>query len=117
MTEIPENILSRPAETAMMMVPCFLYFVQNNLLLVAVASLDPLVYYVVSQLKILDRNFFDRYSQEDYIRTQVDSAVHAHFGNRHDSGEFRLRAEQCQFTGTRRSDLCSTHVGLSRHSL
>ena len=37
----------------MMMVPCFLYFVQNNLLLVAVASLDPLVYYVVSQLKIL----------------------------------------------------------------
>ena len=53
MTEIPENILSRPAETATMMVPCFLYFLQNNLLLLAVASLGPPVYYVVSQLKIL----------------------------------------------------------------
>jgi hypothetical protein len=51
MIEISEDILSRPAETAMMMVPCFLYFVQNNLLLVAVASLDPPVYYVVSQVK------------------------------------------------------------------
>ncbi len=49
--EISEDILSQPAETAMMMVPCFLYFVQNNLLLVAVASLDPPVYYVVSQVK------------------------------------------------------------------
>jgi hypothetical protein len=48
--EISEDILSKPAETAMMMVPCFLYFVQNNLLL-AVASLDPPVYYVVSQVK------------------------------------------------------------------
>ena len=57
MTEIPENILSRPAETAMMMVPCFLYFVQNNLLLVAVASLDPPVYYVVSQVKKKIANF------------------------------------------------------------
>jgi len=51
MTEISEDILSRQGETAMMMVPCFLYFVQNNLLLVAVASLDPPVYYVVSQVK------------------------------------------------------------------
>ena len=51
MTEMSEDIISRPAETAMMMVPCFLYFVQNNLLLVAVASLDPPVYYVVSQVK------------------------------------------------------------------
>ncbi len=51
MTEISEEILSRPAETAMMMVPCFLYFVQNNLLLMAVASLNPPVYYVVSQVK------------------------------------------------------------------
>jgi hypothetical protein len=49
--EISEDILSKPAETAMMMVPCFLYFVQINLLLVAVASLDPPVYYVVSQVK------------------------------------------------------------------
>jgi hypothetical protein len=51
MTEVSEDIISRPAETAMMMVPCFLYFVQNNLLLMAVASLDPPVYYVVSQVK------------------------------------------------------------------
>jgi hypothetical protein len=57
MTEISEDILSRPAETAMMMVPCFLYFVQNNLLLVAVASLDPPVYYVVSQVNKKIANF------------------------------------------------------------
>ena len=57
MTEISEDILSRPAETAMMMVPCFLYFLQNNLLLVAVASLDPPVYYVVSQVKKNIANF------------------------------------------------------------
>lgn len=41
-----------------MMVPCFLYFVQNNLLLAAVANLDPPVYYVVSQLKILATAIF-----------------------------------------------------------
>ena len=51
MTEISEDILSRPAETAMMMVPCFLYFVQNNATLVAVANLDPPVFYVVAQVK------------------------------------------------------------------
>ena len=62
MTEISEDILSRPAETAMMMVPCFLYFVQNNLLLVAVASLDPPVYYVVSQVNF----FFQILSYETY---------------------------------------------------
>ncbi len=57
MTEISGEIISRPAETAMMMVPCFLYFVQNNLLLIAVASLDPPVYYVVSQVKNMLQSF------------------------------------------------------------
>ena len=56
--EISEDILAKPAETAMMMVPCFLYFIQNNLLLLAVSSLDPPVYYVVSQLKILSTAVF-----------------------------------------------------------
>lgn len=40
------------------MVPCLLYFVQNNLLLLAVANLDPPVYYVVSQLKIFATALF-----------------------------------------------------------
>mmetsp|Transcript_23236 Transcript_23236/g.37321 ORF Transcript_23236/g.37321 Transcript_23236/m.37321 type:complete len:359 (-) Transcript_23236:386-1462(-) len=57
-SEISTDILSKRTETAMMMVPCFLYFVQNNLLLLAVANLDPPVYYVVSQLKILATALF-----------------------------------------------------------
>ena len=56
--EISEDILANPAETAMMMVPWFLYSIQNNLLLLAVSSLDPPVYYVVSQLKILSTAVF-----------------------------------------------------------
>ena len=49
-SEISDDILSKPLETSLMMIPCFLYFVQNNLLLLAVANLDPPVYYVVSQV-------------------------------------------------------------------
>ena len=56
--EISEDNLANPAETAMMMVPCFLYSIQNNLLLLAVSSLDPPVYYVVSQPKILSTTVF-----------------------------------------------------------
>lgn len=50
LAEISVDILSKKLETAKMMVPCFLYFIQNNLLLVAVANLEPPVYYVVSQV-------------------------------------------------------------------
>eukprot|EP00802_Teleaulax_amphioxeia_P014059 Tamp_14118.p1 GENE.Tamp_14118~~Tamp_14118.p1 ORF type:complete len:375 (+),score=44.73 Tamp_14118:164-1288(+) len=56
--ELYDGIISKQAETAWMMVPCCLYFVQNNLLLLAVAKLNPPVYYVVSQLKILATALF-----------------------------------------------------------
>ena len=58
-SEISDDILSKPSETTMMMIPCFLYFVQNNLLLLAVANLDPPVYYVVSQVTTVDSGSID----------------------------------------------------------
>lgn len=56
--ELHRDILSKPRETGGLMLPCLLYFVQNNLLLLAVANLDPPVYYVVSQLKIFATALF-----------------------------------------------------------
>jgi len=47
---INDGILGKPAETVTMFVPCCLYFIQNNLLLLAVANLDAPVYYLVSQV-------------------------------------------------------------------
>ena len=58
--ELYDGIISKQAETAWMMVPCCLYFIQNNLLLWAVAKLDPPVYYVVSQVMYLKFAFFEK---------------------------------------------------------
>ena len=60
--ELYDGIISKQAETAWMMVPCCLYFVQNNLLLLAVAKLNPPVYYVVSQVMYLKLAFFEKES-------------------------------------------------------
>jgi UDP-sugar transporter A1/2/3 len=56
--ELHRDVVSQPRETGGLMVPCILYFVQNNLLLLSVANLDPPVYYVLSQLKILATALF-----------------------------------------------------------
>ena len=39
--ELHRDVLSEPRETGELMLPCLLYFLQNNLLLLAVANLEP----------------------------------------------------------------------------
>jgi hypothetical protein len=66
-----------------MMVPCFLYFIQI-LLLLAVSSLDPPVYYVVSPLKILATAVFSIIIlRKDHVCAQMDRTGHSSF--RHSS--------------------------------
>lgn len=56
--ELHEEIILKPKETALLLIPSFLYLVQNNLLFLAVAHLEPAVYQVLAQLKILTTAFF-----------------------------------------------------------
>eukprot|EP00802_Teleaulax_amphioxeia_P019832 Tamp_20085.p1 GENE.Tamp_20085~~Tamp_20085.p1 ORF type:complete len:400 (+),score=77.68 Tamp_20085:39-1202(+) len=51
--ELREEVFQKPNESLMLLVPAFLYLAQNNLLFVAVANLEAVVYQVVAQLKIL----------------------------------------------------------------
>ncbi|EKX52627.1 hypothetical protein GUITHDRAFT_101787 [Guillardia theta CCMP2712] len=52
-SEIREEIVGKPRETMMLLVPAFMYLAQNNLLFIAVANLEAVVYQVIAQLKIL----------------------------------------------------------------
>jgi len=56
--EVREEILGKPKDTMLLLVPAFLYLVQNNLSFVAVANLEAVVQQNVSQLKILTTAVF-----------------------------------------------------------
>jgi UDP-sugar transporter A1/2/3 len=56
--EIDAEIIKKPYETLMLLVPAGLYTLQNNLLFIALSRLDAATYQVTYQLKILTTAVF-----------------------------------------------------------
>ena len=52
------DILQNKKESLKLLVPALLYTVQNNLLFVAISNLDPAVYSVTYQIKVITTAFF-----------------------------------------------------------
>jgi hypothetical protein len=70
-TVISEDVLSKPAETAMMMVPCFLYFIQNNFAIGSGELRPSRILRCFAAQDTLYHSFLDHNSQEDHIRQRL----------------------------------------------
>ena len=75
LAEVREEILAKPRETLMLLVPAVLYLVQNNLSLIAIANLEAVVQQNVSQLKILTTAVFSTIVLKRKLSVQQWSAL------------------------------------------
>jgi UDP-sugar transporter A1/2/3 len=69
MMQLNNEILQKPYETLKLLVPAGLYTLQNNLLFIALSSLDAATYQVTYQLKILTTAMFSVFM----LGKQIDS--------------------------------------------
>jgi UDP-sugar transporter A1/2/3 len=67
--QLNNEILQKPYETLKLLVPAGLYTLQNNLLFIALSSLDAATYQVTYQLKILTTAMFSVFM----LGRQIDS--------------------------------------------